>query len=152
MYTYKSAIFELFMNFKSLPVYNVDSYRTYICNATKRCFESVSMFLKQAQDRHASEYNLRFKTGKIAIELGDRVYLKRLQPREHKLQSKFLGPYRVQEIKNDKITVKEIVSGKIVNVHRSFVKVMPEGLVTSEANKNVDELYPVHDVTQVDDL
>ena len=58
----------------------------------------------------------------------------------------------MQEIKNDKITVREIVSGKIVNVHRSFVKVIPEALVTSEANKNVDKLYPVHDVTQVDDL
>ena len=144
--------FELFTDFKCLPVYNIDSYKTYICNATKRCFESVSLFLKQSQERHRVDYNLRFKTGQIDIALGDRVYIKRLAPKEHKLQSRFLGPYRVIDVHYDSIKLREIVSGKEVTTHRSYVKVIPEPLVTADNNKNVDQLYPVHDVTQDNDL
>ena len=56
------------------------------------------------------------------------------------------------DVHYDSIKLREIVSGKELTTHRSYVKVIPEPLVTADNNKNVDQLYPVHDVTQDNDL
>ena len=53
--------------------------------------------------RTKREYDTRHQVGESNIKAGDRIYLRRLQPRKHKLEPSFIGPYRVIERKGDKI-------------------------------------------------
>ena len=78
--------------------------------------------------------------------------MKRLAPRQHELQTRFIGPFRVVDVGNSDVTLKNLASKKIVKVHKDFVAIVPEAMLTPKDNKNVDEPFPMYEDAEVDDL
>ena len=54
------------------------------------------------------------------------MYVKRLTPKEHKLQSKYIGPYRIIGKTKDAVTVRNLYNCKEMTVHLSYVNVIHE--------------------------
>ena len=137
--------YEVFCSKQLIPAYNIDCYRTYVCNLAKRTFEITRRFLDNAKDRQEKEYNKRYKTHAREFNIGDRVYLKRLQGSENKFESKFIGPFRIKEVHNDQLLVESIATSKRVKVHSSYVKLAHESDISHEENLNLGKAYPFHD-------
>ena len=87
--------FDTFFNTNPLPFYDVESYRAYIIHQNRRIFEFVKHMLEKSTQDNVHTYDNRFNVCKSDFNLGDKVYIKRLTPKEHKLQSQFLGPYKL---------------------------------------------------------
>ena len=101
------------------------------------CFCIIVVFI------NAKDYNIRFVTGESAIKPGDRVFVKRLAPRKHKLQSKFLGPFRIMEKKGQAVKVKNLSNGKVSEVHLSHVLLAKESEIVNISNgKVVPPIFP----------
>lgn len=134
------------------PVYNVEDYITFITNSQRKAFRATESFLQRAQEKYVAEYNKRVKAKTQEVKLGDRCYVKRMQPKKHKLETPFLGPFRVIDLKNDAVTVKDIVSGKQYVVHRSIVKIVREKDAEASINPNVRAVFPVHCVKSDEEI
>ena len=83
--------FDTFFNTNPLLFYDVESYRAYITHQNRRIFDFVKHMLEQSSLDNVYTYDDRFNVCKTNFNLGDRIYIKRLQPKVHKLQSPFLG-------------------------------------------------------------
>ena len=81
--------FDTFFNTNPLPFYDVESYRAYITHRNSRIFEFVKHMLEKSTQDNVHTYDNRFNVCKSDFNLGDRAYIKRLTPKEHKLQSVF---------------------------------------------------------------
>lgn len=123
------------------PVYNVDDFRTYLTNLTKRVFDTTERVLKRASTQYKTDYDIRHKVGDPKIDRGDRVYLKRLQPRQHKLEPAFIGPYRVLDVKENKVRLRNIKTGKECEYHASHV-MKKEYQVAPEENDKAENPFP----------
>ena len=127
-------------------VYNLEDYITFAMNSQKQVYEIVKRNLEIAQKRYAKEYDSRLKTAVADIRVGSRVYVKRCRPKVDKLETPFVGPFRVLEIEKDKITIRYLATKKIYNVHRSIVRIVNEKELRKTDNKNVGEIFPYKDV------
>ena len=123
------------------PMYNVDDFRVYLTNLTKRVFETTERVLKRANLQYKREYDARHRVSESPITVGDRVYLKRLQPRKHKLEPSFIGPYRVVDKVVDKVRLRHIGSGKECEYHASHL-MKREERISIEENENVENPFP----------
>ena len=134
--------FDTFLNESKKPFYNLESYRDYLMETNHRVFKLVKHMLKQSSETNKHTYNIRFRTRESGLKAGDRVFVKRMQPNS-KLESKFVGPYRVVEVNPDKVVVKNLHNSKISTVHLSHVLVVPERDVENVTNNAVTPLiYP----------
>lgn len=123
------------------PVYNIEDYKVYLNGLTKRVFKTTEEMLKRAGDEYKRDYDAREKVGVAKIKEGDRVYLRRLQPRKHKLEPHFVGPYRVKEVDGNKAKMVHLGTGKQVEYHLSHI-LKRESEVTREENENVGNPFP----------
>ena len=73
-----------FLNISSKPIYNVQNYRDFLCSLNRSVFKSVQASLQRMTENHQRTYDLRFNTQENTINPGDRVYCKRLQPKQAK--------------------------------------------------------------------
>ena len=98
--------------------------------------------LADATEANKQTYNIRFSTRESPLKKGDRVYVKRQNP-QSKLDSKFIGPFRIQEVFDDKIRLKNLYNDKSSVVHMSHVLIIPESDVASITNNSViPSVYP----------
>ena len=74
------------------PIYSVDNYKDFLCNTTRKVYESVKFQLDKVSRQYKKEYDIRFQTDNPNIKLDSSVYCKKLQPRAHKLEPKYLDP------------------------------------------------------------
>ena len=63
--------YEVFTVKNLMPLYDIDSYRTYVCNLARRTFELTTRFLERAKEKNQKVYDLRHKTRDYEYELGD---------------------------------------------------------------------------------
>ena len=138
--------YDVFASSQRLPVYNIDCYRTFVCNLARRTFDITQRFLDKAKDNQQSQYNIKFRTNETRFNVGDRVYVKRLQPAQHKFEGRYVGPFRLLQIHNDQLTLESIATKKVTKTHSSMVKVASEANVEPKANLNVRKAYPFHDI------
>ena len=103
------------------PFYNVDNYKDFLCNTTKKVYESINYQLKRASLQYKREYDIRFQTSEPNIKLDSLVYCKKLQPRAHKLEPKYLGPFRVINVLKDGVEIKSLFNNKTYIVHCSYI-------------------------------
>ena len=137
--------YEVFTKPDLLPVYNVDNYKSALCNLNKRIFKTVAEFLKRAQHEYCSDYDMRHKTENVTMEVGSRVYVKRLAPRQHKLQSKFVGPFRIKEDRENNVVLVDLVRLKEVSVHKDYVILRPQNEFSLMDTINFHAPFPTAD-------
>ena len=113
--------FEDFLDVHSKPIYDIQNYRDFLCSLNRTVYESVRTMLQKSTENHQKTYDIRFKTGESTIQVGDRVYCKRLQPKTSKMQSKYIGPFRVLEKSVDSFKLLNLFNDKISEVHASYV-------------------------------
>ena len=122
-----------------------------MCNLNKRTWEVATRFLERAQEEHKGEYDKRCKVAPNKVEVGMRAYVKRLAARKHKLQTRFLGPFRVLKVCDSGIQLRCIKNNRVIFVHKDYVTVVPESLLTPDDNSNVRAPFPaVEDVSDVE--
>ena len=126
----------------TVAVSDMQEYKRVMSNINKRVWEVTSRFLVKAQAENQDDYNRRHKAVDVTIQVGARVYVKRLQPRKHKLQTRFLGPYRVIKVNESSVELSSIRNQKKIFVHKDFVSVVPESSLTSADNPNVGAPFP----------
>ena len=112
--------FDTFLNEKRKPFYNAESYRDYLVEANHRVFKLVKYMLSRSITENRETYNIRFRTRESPVHIGARVYVKRQQP-SSKLDSKFVGPYRIVDKKADSVKIKNLHNGKVSSVHMSHI-------------------------------
>ena len=64
--------------------------------------------LQKASCQYKQEYDIRFQVKSPNIKLDSLVYCKKLQPRAHKLELKYLGPFRVINVLKDGVEIKSL--------------------------------------------
>ena len=74
------------------------------------------MVLEKTQTETKSTYDLKFKTGKVEI-MQEIVYAKQLRSEQHNFAPKFLGPFRVISVRNVRIQIKSIATGRVMIAH-----------------------------------
>ena len=100
--------------------------------------------LERSQNEYEKTYNIRFSTRGSSVAIGDRVYVKRNGPRQHKLESKYVGPFRVLSKNMDSVTIRNLFNHKEQTVHLSKVFMVREEEVKEETNGEVQpKLYPL---------
>ena len=139
--------YDTFFNPNPPPCYDIESYRTYVCNQNRKIFRYVRHMLEKAGKEYQEDYDRRFKVTEPSINIGDRVYIRRITPKKHKLESKYYGPFRVLELKRDAVSVRNLYNSKISMVHLSQVKLCKERDLRD--NKTIQSLeigiYPEED-------
>ena len=114
----------------SPPVfYHVESYRTYLCRQNRKIFEFVNHMLRRAGEENERLYHIKFKVQNPGIELGNRVFIKRLAPKQYRLESKYIGPFSMLDKASDSVTVRSLYNNKVATIHLSHVKFCHEGKV-----------------------
>ena len=96
------------------PFYNVDNYKDFLCNTRRKVYEKASR-------QYQKEYDIRFQTSRPNIKLESLVYCKKLQPRAHKLEPKYLGPFRAINLLEDGVEIRSIFNNKTYIVHLSYI-------------------------------
>ena len=117
--------FDTFVNRGKKPFYNIEAYRDYLMETNHHVFKLVKHMLKRSAEVNQKEYDIRFSTRESPIKEGDRVYVKRMQMNT-KLDSRFIGPFRVLEASSDKVTLKNLYNHKVIKVHLSNVLLVRE--------------------------
>ena len=56
------------------PFYNVDNYKDFLCNTTKKVYESIKYQLQKASRQYKQEYDIRFQVKAPNIKLDSLVY------------------------------------------------------------------------------
>ena len=95
-----------------------------MCNhprAIYNVYESVKFQLEKASRQYKKEYDIRFQVNNPNIKLDSLVYCKKLQPRAHKLEPKYLGPFRVINVLKDAVEIKNLYNNKTYIVHLSYI-------------------------------
>ena len=141
--------YETFAQDKPPPWTNFDDFCQYYRQLNHRTYKHVQTMLDRASKANVREFNVRFKTKTQDIPVGSRVYIRRLQPSSGKLNTKFVGPYRVLRDQSNKVLVRSLVTDKEYTVHKSYVYLVPE--VPPDANLNVEKAYPIHDLADIPD-
>ena len=103
------------------PIYCASNYKDFLCNITRKVFESVKYQLERISQRYQHAYDIKYKTKEFHINVDDLVYCKRLQPRAHKLEPKYLGPFRVTKVLKDGVEIKSMYNYKTYVVHNSYI-------------------------------
>ena len=103
------------------PIYNVDNYKDFLCNTTRKVYESVKFQLEKASRQYKKEYDIRFQVNNPNIKLDSLVYCKKLQPQAHKLEPKYLGPFRIINVLKDAVEIKSLYNNKIYIEHLSYI-------------------------------
>lgn len=116
-----SLPYAVIMDPRTLPLYSVEQYRVMFCNLTQRMLQTTQTLLLMANEKYQTKYDRQFRTQTSKMQIGGRIYLKRLQPRKHKLGSAYLGPHRVKEIKNDITVIQHIKAGVQGEYHLSHM-------------------------------
>ena len=129
--------FDTFFNPNPAPFYDVESYHAYISHQNRCILEFLKHMLKTSSQDNVSASNKRFDECKPDFNLGDRVYIKRLNSKEHQLQSKFLGPYRIIGKSHDSVTVRNLYNSKISAVYLSHIKLCHENQMFHNDSQNV---------------
>ena len=107
-----------------------------------RVFKLVDRMLKQSADANQKAYNIRFSTRDSNIKVGDRVYVKRMQ-KTSKLESSFVGPFRVMERNADSIVIKNLFNHQTNKVHLSHVILVRQDDVENVAKHGISHTnYP----------
>ena len=122
------------------PAYNIDDYKVQLSGLTNRVFNVTRELLARAREEYKVDYDARQRVGDPGIQAGERVYLKRLQPRKHKLEPCFVGPYRVIEVDKSKAKLCHLGTGKQVEYHLSHV-LKKERDVTTRGNQYVHDPF-----------
>ena len=133
---------EKFVRKELQPLNNIHDFKLYTNNVNEKLLEVTSRYLKKAQEENVRRYNQRYKAKDVKIKVGDRVYAKRMQFAPSKLATRFLGPYRVLKITNDRIELRNLNSYKTMVSHPSRLKVVREDLCDNIESKRpfpVDE-------------
>ena len=134
--------FDTFLNDSKKPFYNIESYRDYLMETNHRVFKLVKHMLRESSETNRQTYNIRFSTRESGLKKGDRVFVKRFQPNS-KLESKFVGPFRIIEKHADTVTVKNLYDSKVSKVHLSHVILVPESEIENVSNnKVIPPIYP----------
>ena len=135
--------YDTFFDPKPPPCYNIEAYRTYVCKQNRKIFRFVRHMLEKSRRESQEAYNKKFNVTETEICEGDRVYIKRLAPKKHKLESKFTGPFRVITMKRDAVEVRNLYNSKISTVHLSHVKLCKEREIMSANEAPINEIFPV---------
>ena len=114
--------FNIILDNSPTPLYNTEDYKKFMLNNMRRIFKLTEDTLVRSNEKYKKQYDVRHRTGVVKLEIGDRVYLQRLQPRKHKLQANFSGPYRILELKKDAAILKNLANGRTAEYHLSFLK------------------------------
>ena len=126
-----------------IKIYNVDAYKTELTAHTEYVYGFVRKLLERATERNAVDYDKRFKVKPAEIMKGARVFIKQLLPRKHKLESKYVGPFRVIEAGPDSVTVRNLSNDKKRVVHKAHVKLCKEEDIERESEgRVVPPVYP----------
>ena len=75
--------------------------RRYLNDRRRKIFERVKLILERSNESYREEFNKRHNARDTTIRVGDRVYIKRMQVRKNKLESPYMGPFRVMDIRNN---------------------------------------------------
>ena len=115
----------------------------HVCNQNKQIFSFVKRMLDKSAQEYVNTYNRRFNTQETTFNLGG-VYIKRRTPKQHKLQSKFLGPYRIVNKSADSVTVRNLYNSKESTVHLSYVNLLQESELINTDSPSVMNMgvYP----------
>ena len=134
--------YETFLNERKRPFYNIDNYRDYLVQTTQRMFDLVKYALEQTTKSYQTDYDIHFRTRQSTLGVGDRVYVKRRQINS-KLDSKYIGPFRIMNRHHDKLTIKSLYDKQVKDVHLSHVICMREDELARETNNEViPQVYP----------
>ena len=72
--------------------------------------------------------------------------MKRLLPKKHKLQSHYVGPFRIMERNGQSVKIKNLGSSKVSEVHLSHVLLIKENEVESVSNGAVKpQIFPAEE-------
>ena len=138
--------YDVFLNASAKRFYDIESYRTFICSQGRKVFDLVKRSLEKEGENNAEEYNIKFKTQDSRLRAGDRVFIKRLAPRKHKLEGHFIGPFRIVERNAQAVKVKNLRTDKISEVHLSHVLMVKECHVENISNGTTKpQVFPVGD-------
>ncbi|XP_068215896.1 uncharacterized protein [Palaemon carinicauda] len=90
-----------FLVYEQGPVlpYTVLINSQQLLNLLWRVMDCTKRFLNRANEKKAQSNRT------IKVFVGDRVYLKRLQPRNQKLEPVYLGPYQVKMVKSNTVVI-----------------------------------------------
>ena len=128
--------FDTFLNEGKKPFYNVEAYRDYLMETNHRVFKLVKHMLKRSAEINQKEYDIRYSTRESPVKVGDRVYVKRMQI-SSKLDSRFIGPFRVIERNTDNVLLKNLHNHKVSKVHLSNVLLIREDDVDSMTRQGI---------------
>ncbi|XP_068227893.1 uncharacterized protein [Palaemon carinicauda] len=95
----------------TLPLYNTKQYRVMMCNLDRKVFQLIKRYFLRANEKYQTRCDQSFQTPTSYVQIGDRIYLKMLQPRKHKLEASYVGPYCVNQIKTDTVVIQHIWIG-----------------------------------------
>ena len=119
------------------PWYNIDSYKHELAKTMQMIFTRAQSYIEHGQTVQ-EEYRNR-KARRKQILVGDRVYIKRAV--KTKMQSLYVGPYRVESIRGVIVWVKSIASGKKLRIHSE--RIILEENASLKDCMNVRAAYPV---------
>lgn len=119
------------------PWYNIDSYKHELAKVMQSLFTRAQSYIEQGQVAQETYKNK--KARRKILKVGDRVYIKRAV--KTKMQSHYVGPYRVENINGVIVWVKSIATGKKLRIHSERI-ILEEETSTSDC-KNVRACYPV---------
>lgn len=128
------------------PWTNFDDFCQYYRQLDHRTYKHVQTMLDRASIANVKDYDSKFKTKSREMPIGSRVYVRKLQPSGGKLNTKFVGPYRVLKDQSNKVLVRSLVTDKEYNVHKQYVLMVPEAELPCSENLNARKAYPTHDL------
>ena len=143
--------FEAFSKKERIPVTDINACKAVLCNINRRVFDTVRKFLKRAQEENATSYNKKHKVSELPIAVGMRVYVKRLVPRQHKLQTRYIGPFRVEKVMQSGVLLRSVTHGKVIKVHKDYVLVPELSMATYEVDWEY-EPFPSFDVNLLEEF
>ena len=96
---------------------SMDDFKKAFVQESLRINELVTRMLKRSNEVNKNEFDDRHKAGDTGIYVGARVYIKRKQVRKNKLQSLYMGPFRVLRIRHNVAEIKSLSTGKSYIYH-----------------------------------
>lgn len=99
------------------PIYNYDSYKSELKFKLKKSHEIAKQILLEQKNRRKEQFDNNINP--ISVNINDKIYLKNENRR--KLDSFYLGPYKITKIDEPNCEIEHILSGKIVTVHKNRI-------------------------------
>lgn len=123
--------------------YNIDDYRQKLLATAGMVFELVQREVAMSLPNAPGPRKLN-----RPFTVGDRVYIKNVKKsgESRKFAPLYVGPYRVLKIINPVILkIRNLGTGKVLNVHIDRVKVVAESEISIDENPYVGRPYPLPD-------